>query len=110
MATGTLNFSAVKRGDTIKAKSFTFTNTTSGAAINVSAALMQFRTSSGRLVHEPTLSISGNVVTMEKIAASTTDDFPIGTLYYDLQITDTNGDTFTYIGGTLSVVTDYSYV
>lgn len=117
MTPGNYDFAPRRRGDTFRPHSFTLT--TGGESpepISVSAARLQVRTSTGRLVQEwtsagdePTLTIDGgdaaNVLTMTEVSAAITATWCPGVHAYDLEVT-TNGKVRTILAGTFQIDAD----
>jgi hypothetical protein len=107
MAYQTHNFDPIFRGDTIYARTYTVTQNTLPASIE--SARLYFRTASKKLVFKATCVVAGNEITMNQINDTDTQEFPVGTLYYDLEITLTNGIVRTWVKGIQEILQDQSY-
>lgn len=104
---GKYNFGSVVSGDTISAKTITFSFDLTGysAKLQMKSATqdtlptIDLATGSG-------LTVSGNSIVIESFTAPTTDSST--TLYYDLELTGPSGNKRTYLSGTLHIVADIS--
>ena len=113
----TYNLPSHKRGDTYTARVIAvLTNTDTDAPVAIASARLQVRRQSGRVVHEWTteddsMTISGagdNVLTLARVEAEDTADWPPGVHDYDLEITlaDDDATTFTAPEGTFEITAD----
>jgi hypothetical protein len=107
---GTYNFPAVVRGDTIPAKVFTLTNTTTSTPIDLTGATVSitFKTSDAvTTVTKDTASgmtltdASNGVVTLDAFIMTVAGEYD-----YDMQVTDSSSVITTYLKGKLSVAQD----
>jgi len=105
MTPATYNYPTHVRGDTIRQR--TFTVSLNGSPATISSARMNIRQSNGKLVRSVSLGIASNVVTQQEI--TDTSDFPVGTLYHDIEITLGSGIIRTYIQGTLVILKDHTF-
>jgi hypothetical protein len=103
----TYNFPAIVRGDTFPSKDFTFVkriDESTAEDIDVVSATMVMRTTTGTLIHTFTLSVTDNVVTVNAVPSSVTDDWVVGAHKYALQIVrDDTAQSRTWITGEIEV-------
>lgn len=69
-----------------------------------------FRDASKNLVHTATVSVdSATQVTMAAIPGTTTENFPVGLLDYDLELQYSDGLVRTYVQGVVNILEDISH-
>jgi len=108
MTPATYNYGDQVRGDTIGVRTVTIVIDSSPASL--SSARMNIRRNNGALVFNVSPTVNSNVVTIPAIAAADTAKFPVEQLKYDLEVTLSDSTVHTYMGGTINIVTDFSYV
>ena len=104
MKPATYNYEKNVRGDTIGSRTVTVVIDSNPASI--SSARMQIRTDSGDLIHDASVSIAANVVTINSIDGATTATFPVDNLKYDLELTLSGGIIRTYLQGDVPIIQD----
>jgi hypothetical protein len=96
------NFKPVVRGNTLDGR--TFTVTFSPIAKTISSATMKIKDKSGTILHQPTLTVLDNVITMPDVSDTVTATWPAGTLSYDIDCVMSDGKVKSYIYGSIPVI------
>lgn len=108
---------SVKRGDTLQGWEIAKLTHDNGDPVGITSARMQLRTQSRQLIYQWATGVSGNmlltgatetknVLTLEEVAAETTATWPVGPLFYDLEVTFDTGEVATVLEGSFGVSPD----
>ena len=110
MSAKTFNFEPFKAGDTKKAFTVTATNPTTGEPIAIQSARAKIFEKGSRAVrHAFQVTVSGagsNVMTISKISAAESTAIGPGVFYWELEVTKSDGDVITWLGGKVPVTID----
>ena len=107
MTPATYTYPSQVRGDTIRSR--TFTIEIDSVAADILSAEMNIRNSDDSLIKNVALTVDANIITQPELSQAVTEVFPIGTLYYDIEVTLNGGLVRTYISGTIPITKDYTY-
>jgi hypothetical protein len=99
------NFSPIFRGDSLIVPTIQFDFGTAG--LTIKNAFMQIRDNNNKLVTDVPLNVSPTSISATPVS---TEDFPIGTLQYDIQTNLSNNTVRTYLYGKLEVSPDVTVI